>query len=838
MKTILLFISFLIGINCFAAVPAYTIAKFTSSGSGNWENPASWMVSYDAGVPQVSTEIPGASGHTGVSVEIQCGHTVEIKSALNKGTKYFTIENLTVQGVLSLTNQGNLPTTEFRSAGNFLLLIDGGALFIADKLTLKLPTNTIISITESAGGSSCRGSYNLGFNGNCQGNGNTTLLIGDIVYKCRDFPVINANGGTAIGALAGAVPSIVCYYDSETIPEIVVSYMNYTGGFANVKYNLQLTSKPPLSTVALSTGDVKFSSLQRTISLNQILDKPGDYVFTLKVTLINDPTKTNTGYVTIKKGDESIFSAGSWDVNKGVPSLFNGLSAVINDNYNTGVFGSIDACACTVTSGKTLTVAPGTYVKLLGRIDNSHGGTVVVKDSANLIQVYDKVLNIGNIKVEKGFIFSAGRQQYNLVSSPVIGGNLKSIYPGNPIAAYFNEATDFFYNSTGVNIQGRGLALKEPSASAVPAGTVAASFVGVPFNGTLNFPISYSNAQRGYNLIGNPYPSNIDLLAFYKTNVDLISSTFSFWDNRGNTLFEQQGSQYNGEHYALFNASNGTSTAAHTPGYPSRPPSRFVRPAQGFMIKALSTGTVIFRNESMRVDNPATPQYFGKGGKIVNGAMDRYWLGLTTPSGVQYSAAVVYYQGGSLQVGQDDSKAVDSSENVYTMAGAEKIAIHGRPLFDSKDVLPLGYSASAAGNYTLSLQDSEGVFANGQNIYLIDKQTGIQTDLSQGSYAFSSRPGEFTNRFELVYVPKIILATHAVQQSDVMVYREGNDFVVQTPAQKMTELQVYDGVGRMVFRILPNSIKATIDASSLTNGVYFLKIVQEGGAMTMRKVLK
>ncbi|KMQ71117.1 T9SS type A sorting domain-containing protein [Chryseobacterium koreense] len=837
MKKMLLFISILIGISCFATVPVYTIAKFTSSGSGNWENPASWMVSYDAGLPQVATEIPGASGHSGVSVEIQCGHTVEIKSALNKETKFFTIENLTVKGVLNLTNQGNLPITEFRSAGNFLLLIDGGAVFIADKLTLKLPTNTIISIVESAGGSSCRGTYNLGFNGNCQGNGNTTLLIGDIVYKCKDFNTINSNGGTAIGALGGAVPPIVCYYDNETVPEIVVSYMNYQGGFANVKYNLQLTSKPPFSNVTLGTGDVKFSSQQQTIYLTQILDQPGDYIFTLKVTVINDPSKTNTGFVTIKKGDESVFSAGSWDMDKGVPSLFNGLSAIINDNYNTSVYGSIDACACTVNAGKTLTVAPGTHMKLLGRLDNNNGGTVIVKDSANLIQVYEKVINIGNVTVEKEFTFSDGRQQFNLVSSPVIGGNLKSIYPGNPLAAYHNEATDFFYTSSGVNIQGRGLALKEPFASAVPAGTVAASFVGVPFNGTLNFPISYSNAQRGYNLIGNPYPSNIDLVAFYKTNFDMISSTFSFWDNRGNTLFEQQGSNYNGEHYALYNASNGTSTAAHTQGYPSRLPSRYVRPAQGFMVKALGTGTVIFRNESMRVDNPATPQYFGKGGKIVNGAMDRYWLGLTTPSGVQYSAAVVYYQGGSLQVGQDDSKAADSSENVYTMAGVEKIAIHGRPLFDSKDVLPLGYGASAAGHYTLSLQDSEGVFASGQNIYLNDKQTGIQTNLSQGSYIFSSTPGEFTNRFDIVYVPKTIFATHAVQQSDVMVYREGNYFVVQAPEQKITELELYDGVGRMVFRTVPNGMKATIDASLMVDGVYFLKIVQ-GGTVTTRKVVK
>lgn len=60
---------------------------------------------------------------------------------------------------------------------------------------------------------------------------------------------------------------------------------------------------------------------------------------------------------------------------------------------------------------------------------------------------------------------------------------------------------------------------------------------------------------------------------------------------------------------------------------------------------------------------------------------------------------------------------------------------------------PLGPQHYADGNYTISLDAAEGRFANGQNIYLKDLQTGIITKLSKGAYPFVASAGENTGRF-------------------------------------------------------------------------------------------
>ena len=104
----------------------------------------------------------------------------------------------------------------------------------------------------------------------------------------------------------------------------------------------------------------------------------------------------------------------------------------------------------------------------------------------------------------------------------------------------------------------------------------------------------------------------------------------------------------------------------------------------------------------MRVSNTTT-QFFGKNN---DEQMDRYWLGITTPTEIIYSAAVVYYEGGANTVGPDDTKAGGSSDNIFTMADTDRIAIHGRPVFTNQDVLGLGYRAFREGDYTISLQNS------------------------------------------------------------------------------------------------------------------------------------
>ena len=488
--------------------------------------------------------------------------------------------------------------------------------------------------------------------------------------------------------------------------------------------------------------------------------------------------------------------------------------------------------------GKTLTISPNTFVKIENGLVNN--GTVIVESDANLIQVNDTAVNQGNVVVKRAFTFSQERKQYNYVSSPVIGGNIRDIYPGSPEAIYHSESTNMFYTSSGANIQGRALAIKEPAKAVVADSTVTASFVGVPFNGILKYPLSYTTANpavsHGYNLVGNPYPSNLDIEALYQDNVTKIDPTFSFWDNRGNTVYVQQGSAYNGANYTRYNGISETGVPAGVPASTSGPriPNQFVKVGSGFMVRARSTAngaTLDFKN-AYRSDNNTGPGFFGK-----SSTKDRYWLKLNTPGGIELMTAVVYFPNGNNDFSLDDSAASNSSDDIYTFAAQTAVAINGRAPFSQSDHVMVGVNYFTSGNYTISLGDKEGVFANGQNIYLKDHLTGIVTNLSEGSYTFSISAGQSTGRFELIYEPGSVLATGDTGKDELMVYKDGQDFVVAAKAKKITGLEVYDLLGRMILKSAPNSLKFIIDSSLMPNGVYLLKIDQ-GGKLTTRKVLK
>ena len=155
----------------------------------------------------------------------------------------------------------------------------------------------------------------------------------------------------------------------------------------------------------------------------------------------------------------------------------------------------------------------------------------------------------------------------------------------------------------------------------------------------------------------------------------------------------------------------------------------------------------------------------------------------------------------------------------------------------ASDKVLLGSKHYVAGNYTIAIDQSEGIFASGQDIYLKDNQTGTMTNLSEGSYTFSANAGETTGRFEIIYEPQIVLATDGKTKESLVVYRDGTDFVVKASDKKISMIEVFDGSGRLILNLRPNSGKAVIDGNRMNSGMYLLKIHQDS-QVTTRKILK
>lgn len=489
----------------------------------------------------------------------------------------------------------------------------------------------------------------------------------------------------------------------------------------------------------------------------------------------------------------------------------------------------------------------------LGGISNTNGtsGNFVLGNDAQLMQNATAVNTNAKIEAQRKLSLTEDRKEYNYLISPVEGQDMKSIIgedAGNiQFVTKINEATSLFVNAgDGPYVKGLAYAVKETVPSYNEPGFDVAKFKGRPFNEDLDFHLYKTANNRGYNLSGNPYPSNLDLDALYTASSN-IESTFRFWDNKVNNIYVQQGGGYQGYSYAFYNAPNGTGVAA--PGgngmsATGREPNHILKVGQGFIIRVKSDAPVVaypgtaatlsYRN-SQRIIDQTDAQFFGKNADKTT--KDRYWLEYVTPANLVINNAVVYFAGGNNSFSADDTRFPGSSDALYTMAEETKVLINGRSPFEISDRISIGIKAFTAGTYKIRVGKREGIFATGQSIYLKDKELGIVTDLAAGDYTFSSGSGEFTNRFEIVYKPAVVLAADDASRTLTEVYRDGSDFVVRAD-RTVEQVEVFDASGRLLLKFSGTSREIRFSASYLAEGIYVMKAQLKEGQTVTKKIRK
>lgn len=498
-----------------------------------------------------------------------------------------------------------------------------------------------------------------------------------------------------------------------------------------------------------------------------------------------------------------------------------------------------------VNSGKTLTVTNAI-------INNAGDSNFVVASDANLIQVNDAAVNTGAVTVKRDAYMK--RQDYTYWGSPVAAQNLKAFSPNTLTSRFYvyNESNDEFgpVDPAGNFVPGTGYAIRSPNnfpTDNLTYQTFNGIFKGVPNNGNFSFPLKLSG--NGYNLIANPYPSNIDLQLLKDLNPTKINMLAYFWTNI-NVNPVMQGSGYpNGgyvSNYAVLNGTAGVPASyAVTPQNPnngnllvSKTPNQYIKTGQGFIVKSLVDNQDLVFNNSIRTPDQTSVFFNSRPERSLT--VDRFWLQLTTPLQVVTTAAIGYKQGATNQFELDyDAPLMGlGSDAVFTSMDGKRLAIQGRqyPL-NVSDVVRLGTHHHVDGNYTLSMPLAEGIFANGQAVYLKDLQTGTVTNLSEESYSFTAQKGLTEGRFEIVYQPQTILAAGGSTKDHVTVYRSGSEFVVKSPGMKVSHLEVYDTSGKLMMRLHPDQTEIRINAESWVNGMYVLKI-ERGGTLITKKVMK
>ncbi|MDH0675108.1 hypothetical protein N5D03_11205 [Empedobacter sp. GD03861] len=475
-------------------------------------------------------------------------------------------------------------------------------------------------------------------------------------------------------------------------------------------------------------------------------------------------------------------------------------------------------------AGGSVVVKSGARLIVDGKIDNQAGLTgLVVENGGNLIQ-NQNVANSGAITVNRDSK-SMVRNDMTFWSSPVQQeASQQTIRSFSPETLYnrfwtYNETTDEFTQILTSDTDsklfepGKGVSIRVKNTLPTGQNTIHnGAFLGVPFNGDITVPVQFT--ANGYNLVGNPYASNINVEKFLLANENVNS--LYFWTHQ----FPVGSSEY-ANNYAAFNVVGGVI-----------PDLSNISVGQGFIVGlSQATPTVNFNN-TMRTSQDA---FFYKNSIAEK---NRIWLSLSKESKTISQILLAYMDGATNDAdNQIDAKVMQrGSSAIYSLINNEAYAIQGRSLpFKTDDVVKLGFETLEQGNYTINIEKVDGLFEKGQIVYLRDKELNQVHNLSESAYSFTSKAGIFDTRFELVYTNKT-LGTDELSKENVIVYTKNNTIVVDAKQNKISSVELYDIQGRKIF--VKNNIRASVyQVESSAKGILVIKVLTEDGKVKTQKVV-
>ncbi len=546
---------------------------------------------------------------------------------------------------------------------------------------------------------------------------------------------------------------------------------------------------------------------------------------------------SNSSVITAVTNNTVVWNGTAWSNTDGPTAI---LDSKVIGNYNLSK--SFETKDLEITSSGSIAITSNFDVTVNGAVTNN--GTITVNSDANFVQKTGSTYSgAGTFTVLREA--KVPSTQFNYWSSPIygnasVGQNMYAIYPNIPAnrVMTYNTANDRFVTvqNPTYGAPGIGYSIKGPTNNTSSSG-VTATFTGTtPNNGDVS--VTLNKAGQNYNLVGNPYPSNIDLNAFYNDNTAVLANgTFWLWDNTNNTELTQLGTTYTGNSYATWNASSGTGVkGTSTTNSPAKTPTRYATVAQGFIVEANPSANVslVFRN-SERVNNAGV--FFASKTNTEN---DAYWLELLTPAGVINTQAVVYSADAVNTLDKFDSGlGILGSDSFYSFADGDtsELIIQGRTGdLNISDAVPLGAVSFSAGNHRIRLSDKTGIFQNGQKIYLHDKLLNQYHDLTTGDYSFNMNKGTVNNRFEIVYKDAAVLGNSDLTKSDFRIYRHHDHYVVES-SKKLGKVELYDAGGRLVKAYQTDAAKLEVDMMLIPNGVYIIK-AENSGDLKTKKIRK
>lgn len=726
-----------------------------------------------------------------------------------------TTGNLTLYGESTVTENTNLGII----LNNGLTINAGTVNITGDSDEAGVLLNTSIT----SGGSMTLRSNTYGF-GSASILGQGTLTIEPLIDSNSFNGTFNTSGLTLGSGLTGLTIGKSINTANVTISNTVDISGPITVYCSTTTLNADLTtanggditlytdnSLGGLSSVRNITADGAFKLIPNSIGFTSNISYP-----------ITNLNVSSNGLTIGKAGNTSDITISS-DLTTSGPVAILGNALALDSN--------IDCTDMELEGAATLAV--GKYINASGNLTNN--ATLILTSDSNefaRLKIGGTVSGSGTYKYQR---WVAGSSTNDLISAPFTGETFGSLVANNSgvLRTNPNDLTQYLFgpfdNDNGVYqtyFSTTNASTTLNAGEGYRAGTT--SGVVLEFTGdyqttdqTTPINVGSHNTYGKWNLVGNPFPTYLDLQGFIQDNQAILEDV-------NTAVYAYDGDGTDGSNWYIYHLSNSSGVK--------------IAPGQAFFVASSSSGGNL---------------KFNKTRQSITGGDDFLPRLLKTP-GIH---AVVDLKNADqvtstdLYISTNGSNGLDPGHDVGTYANESsdfslytkladgnyqdtKFAVQTIANDRSQTVvIPLGVHLNAGTGYSIALDDN--TLLELVHIYLKDNVTGSFTLLNNGAYTFDSEVDlEGALRFELHLGDNVTLSTGSQELITPFKTVYKNDAVLLVGFFEINDrIEIYDMMGRLIQVYIPQqngfgSFKISDHGKS--SGIYISLIKREGTYQTLK----
>jgi hypothetical protein len=683
----------------------------------------------------------------------------------------------------------------------------------------------------------------------------TAAITGSVAYKVYNSIIVNNYNG----------PNLARSFGTGTAKELANNAWDFAASDGTRTGNILLTSSPFVAATGFQGAANGTTQLLSTI-------ESADFRLTSGSSCINAGNNTYATATSDLAGNNRIQNT---TVDIGCYEVTPTAVSIVGGNLNNTGLTNIQLANTdiTVSSGeftidaskivKSITVAPGAKLTHSTGTMTATNGIILESDATGTATLMDSYTEPTITATVKQYL-PQGRNWY--MASPIetniaTATNLSAA--GASSVSYYNETSGWVNNYAGTLVEGVGYIAVSSAGTSTNKINIAGKL------NTGDVPVTLTNspdAGKGFNLVGNPYPSYLSWSAVVTDNSAANMPTGTMWYRTTNyngksawepsKIYNQNDIVYNGTRFYKATSVTGTSAASGGPtggltgitdggvtwnyegsiyifatvnasgvvAPETSPVSNLIPPMQAFWVKSTG-GTLTFKNAMRSHNTGGTNALKAPKSSINNIKIIR----LSVSNGASSDEAVIY-------ASTDASNAFDTYDapkyfnvagsnqpEIYSQIGTEKLTINAMNEFSTATEITLGFATEKANNFSISATELKNVSPD-MEVVLKDNHTNTEFELADGkAYTFSSPVVKDANRFSLLFKSKgSTTDIERTSKFNAQVFVNANNQISIITPEKAT-FSIYNAVGQLIENGIVNS-KLETRNSKLNSGVYVVKV--------------